>query len=42
LIVALDPTLFPVLFNSIMRDLACGSLRVMHQVLRGELDTCVE
>jgi hypothetical protein len=42
LIVALDPTLFPVLFNSIMRDLACGSLRVMQQILRGKLDENVE
>jgi hypothetical protein len=37
-IVALDPTLFPVPFDLIMWDLACGSLRVIQQILRGELD----
>jgi hypothetical protein len=36
-IVALDPTLFPVPFDSLMWDLACGSLRVMQQIFRGEL-----
>jgi hypothetical protein len=38
-IVALDPTLFPVPFDSLMWDLACSSLRVMQRILRGELDT---
>lgn len=38
LIVALDPTLFPVPFDSIMWDLACDSLRVMQRILGGELD----
>jgi hypothetical protein len=37
LIVALDPTLFPVPFDLIMWDFACGSLHVMQQILRGEL-----
>jgi hypothetical protein len=37
LIVALDPTLFPVPFDSIVWGLACGSLRVMQRILRGEL-----
>jgi hypothetical protein len=36
--VALDPTLFPLPFDLIMWDLACGSLHVMQQILRGELD----
>jgi hypothetical protein len=36
-IVALDPTLFPVPFNLIMWDLACGPLHVMQQIIRGEL-----
>jgi hypothetical protein len=36
-IVALDPSLFPPPFDSIMWDLACGSLRVMQQIIRGEL-----
>jgi hypothetical protein len=38
LIVALDPTVFPVSFDSLMWDLACGSLHVMQQILKGELD----
>jgi hypothetical protein len=37
-IVALDPTLFPVPFDLIMWDLACGSLSVMQQRVRGELN----
>jgi hypothetical protein len=37
-IVALDLTLFPVPFDLIMWDLACGSLHIMAQILRGELD----
>jgi hypothetical protein len=37
LIVALDPTFFPVPFDSLMWDLAHGSLRVMQRILRGEL-----
>jgi hypothetical protein len=37
LIVALDPTLFPVPFDLMMWDLACGSLHVMQRILRGEL-----
>jgi hypothetical protein len=37
LIVALDTTLFPVPLNPLMWDLACGSLRVMQQMIRGEL-----
>jgi hypothetical protein len=37
LIVSLDPTLFPVHFDLIMHDLACGSLRVIQRILRGEL-----
>jgi hypothetical protein len=41
LIVALDPTLFPVPFDLIMWDLACSSLHVMQQVLRGELDKSI-
>jgi hypothetical protein len=36
--VTLDPTLFPVPFDLIIWDLACGSLRVMQQIFRGELD----
>jgi hypothetical protein len=39
LIVALDPTLFPVPFDLIVWDLTCGSLHVAQQILRGELDT---
>jgi hypothetical protein len=38
LIVVLDPTFFPVLFDLMMWDLACGSVRVMQRTLRGELD----
>jgi hypothetical protein len=41
LIVALDPTLFPVPFDLIMWDSACGSLHVMQQTLRGELDNSI-
>ncbi|KAJ7204824.1 hypothetical protein GGX14DRAFT_646452 [Mycena pura] len=37
-IVALDPTLFPPRFDSILWDLACGSLHVFRQVLSGEID----
>jgi hypothetical protein len=37
-VVALDPILFPVPFDLIMRDLACGYLRVMQRILRGEVD----
>jgi len=37
-IVALDPTLSPPRFDSILRDLACGSLHAMRQVLFGEID----
>jgi hypothetical protein len=36
--VALDPTLFPLPFDLIMWDLACSSLHVMQQILRGKLD----
>ncbi|KAJ7899401.1 hypothetical protein B0H13DRAFT_796377 [Mycena leptocephala] len=39
--VLLDPTLFPVPFDLIMWDLACGSLHVMQQILRGELDKSI-
>jgi hypothetical protein len=39
LIVALDPALFPVPFDLIMWDLACGSLCVMQRIVSGELDT---
>ncbi|KAJ6499823.1 hypothetical protein DFH09DRAFT_1102896 [Mycena vulgaris] len=38
LIVALDPTLFPVRFDSITWDLTCGSLRVMVRILSGEVN----
>jgi hypothetical protein len=41
LIVALDPTCVPVPFDSIMWDSACGSLRVMQQILRGEVDNLI-
>jgi hypothetical protein len=41
MIVALDPTLFPVPFDLIMWDLACGSLHVMQQILRAELDKSI-
>ncbi|KAJ7204827.1 hypothetical protein GGX14DRAFT_646492 [Mycena pura] len=37
-IVALDPTLFPLRFDSILWNLACGSLHVFRQVLSGEMD----
>jgi hypothetical protein len=37
LVVALDPTLFPVPFDSLMWDLACSSLHVMQQILKGKL-----
>jgi hypothetical protein len=36
--VALDPTIFPVNFELIIWDLACGSLRVVQRILKGELD----
>jgi hypothetical protein len=36
--VALDLTLFPMPFDLIIWDLACASLRVMQQIIRGELD----
>jgi hypothetical protein len=39
--VALDPTIFPVHFELIISDLACGSLRVMQQTPRGELDKSI-
>jgi hypothetical protein len=39
LIVALDPTLFSVPFDSLMWDLACGSLHVLQRILWGELST---
>jgi hypothetical protein len=39
--VALDPTLFLLPFDLIMWDLACGSLHVMQQILRGELDKSI-
>jgi hypothetical protein len=42
LIVALDPSLFPVPFDSIMWDLACGFLHVMQRIRRGELDKYIE
>jgi hypothetical protein len=35
--VLLDSTLFPVPFDLIMLDLACGSLRLMQRILKGEL-----
>jgi hypothetical protein len=38
LIVALDPTLFPVPFGSIMWDLTCDSLHVMQRIIGSELD----
>jgi hypothetical protein len=38
LIVTSDPTHFPVPFDSIMWALGSGSLRVMQQILRGEID----
>ena len=37
-IVANDPTVFPVQFESMVWDLTCGSLRVIRQMLRGEVD----
>jgi hypothetical protein len=36
--VALDPTLFPMPFDSITWDLACGSLHATQRILRGESD----
>jgi hypothetical protein len=41
MIVALDLTLFPVPFDMIMWDLACSSLHVIQQILRGELDESI-
>ncbi|KAJ7737215.1 hypothetical protein B0H14DRAFT_497334 [Mycena olivaceomarginata] len=38
LIVALDPTLFPPCFDSILWALACGSLNAIQQLLSSEID----